>query len=80
MPVAVILNQRPLPQKRMVKSDGVLVSVAESLMLLNPGEERAFRVDDENGRAAAYDVARRMNMGITTAREPDGTFLIWRTR
>lgn len=38
----------------------------------------SFALDDENGRKTAHDVAQRLGIRITTQKQEDGTYVIWR--
>lgn len=76
--LAVIEQNRPIPIRRTVLSLGRRVSASETISAMSAGE--SFVVDDEVGRKTALEFGYRKGIKLTSRKQEDGTFIIWRLK
>lgn len=74
--IAAIENNVPIPARAAVTSYGDEVDLISTLRKLTDGQ--SFVVDGGNGRERALHHASRLGILITTKKEPDGRFRVWR--
>lgn len=65
-----------MPERGTVLSYGTRVPLVDTLRKLQAGQ--SFVVDTHSGRSNALDTAPRLGIKLTTKRQEDGRFRIWR--
>lgn len=69
-------NGVPLPERGTVLSYGNRVPLVDTLRKLQAGQ--SFVVDTVKARIATLDTAHRLGIKVTTKRQEDGRYRIWR--